>query len=147
MQTFITDFNMKKNAENLDNKRLGKQRIEGLQIASILIDKSNIKKGWRNHPAVKMWQGYEGFLLYFYLQWIFHEWIKKCFKNEKCAETYERLCNVCKYPGFENIKTPKWLDVHFIESHRSNLIRKNPEFYKPLFPDTKEGLEYIWPVS
>ncbi|MDD5651558.1 MAG: pyrimidine dimer DNA glycosylase/endonuclease V, partial [Candidatus Nanoarchaeia archaeon] len=82
MQTFLTDFNMKKNAENLDNKRLGKQRSEGLTIASILLDKSNNKKGWRNHPAVKMWKGYEEFLLYFYLQWIFHEWIKKGFKNE-----------------------------------------------------------------
>ena len=143
MQTFITDFNMAQNAKNLDNKRLGKQRVEGLQIASCLLEKET---RWKNHPTVKMWKGYEEFLLYFYLNWIFDQWLRRGYKNEKCTETYERLCNICKYPGFENIKTPLWLSIQFIESHRSNLIRKNPEFYRPLFLDTKEGLEYIWLV-
>jgi hypothetical protein len=42
---------------------------------------------------------------------------------------------------------PPWLgreDIH--ESHRSNLLRKDPEFYGELFPDTPADLDYVWPV-
>ena len=32
-------------------------------------------------------------------------------------------------------------------SHRSSLLRKNPEHYGPLFPpDTPRDLDYVWPV-
>ena len=60
MQTFITDFDMAQNAKKLDDKRLGKQRIEALQIANCLLVKES---RWKNHPAVKMWKGYERFLI------------------------------------------------------------------------------------
>jgi hypothetical protein len=39
------------------------------------------------------------------------------------------------------------LTSEFIEAHRSNLIRKKPEYYRSLFPDTKENLFYIWPIK
>ena len=144
MQTFITDFNMAQNAKNLDNKRLGKQRIEALQILDCLLAK---KSRWKSHPAVKMWKGYEEYLLYSYLTWVIDQWLRRGFKNNKCQDWYLKLQKICKYPGVENIKKPKWLTKEFIESHRSNLIRKNSEYYKSLFPNTKEGLSYIWPIS
>ena len=56
MQTFLPYPDFQKTAQCLDNKRLGKQRVEARQIISTLEGKSN---GWRNHPAVKMWKGYE----------------------------------------------------------------------------------------
>jgi hypothetical protein len=31
------------------------------------------------------------------------------------------------------------------ESHRSRLIAKAPELYRPVFPGTPEGLDYVWP--
>lgn len=86
MQTFITDFNMAQNAKNLDNKRLGKQRVEALQIASCLLEKET---RWRNHPAVKMWKGYESFLIRRYIITLFAEWSNvRIYKNEKCEEHY-----------------------------------------------------------
>ena len=135
---------MAQNAKNLDDKRLGKQRVEALQIANCLLVKES---RWKNHPAVKMWKGYEDYLLYNYLDWIFDVWLRKGFKNEKCQELFLRLQEVCKYPGIENIKKPPWITEEFIEAHRSNLIRKKPEHYRPLFPNTQEGLEYIWPIK
>ena len=42
---------------------------------------------------------------------------------------------------------PPWLgreDVH--HAYRSALVRKDPDFYRPSFPDVVEGLEYVWPV-
>lgn len=141
MQTFITDFDMTQNAKNLDNKRLGKQRVEALQIASCLLVKET---RWKNHPAVKMWINYESFLLREYLHPILIEWESKKFKNELCAELYLGLLQLVIS---ERPVKPHWLTSDFIEAHRSNLIRKNPEYYKPLFPDTKENLPYIWPVK
>jgi hypothetical protein len=134
---------MNQNAKNLDNKRLGKQRLESIQIASCLLIKET---RWKNHPAVKMWKGNEHYLIHVYLCEILTEWIKRGFKNEKCEQHYFNLVEICKYQGIENCNKPKWVSADFIESHRSNLLRKDYNFYISKFPDTKLGLEYIWPV-
>jgi len=135
---------MTQNAKNLDNRRLGKQRIEGLQIASCLLEKET---RWKNHPAVKMWGGYEGFLINYYLEEIFKEWELKGFKNDKCELWYEKLKFISNNQIVILILKPAWLTSEFIEAHRSNLIRKDYDFYKSLFPNTIEGLSYIWPVK
>ena len=146
MQTFITDHNLAISARNLDNKRLGKQRVEALQILDCLIRKPN---RWLNHPATQMWKGNEGYLLLVYIQKIFYEWsdIRK-FKNHKCLhwsfELFDYMMKV-NHQFSVSCNKPDWVTDKFIEAHRSNLIRKNPDHYKPLFPVTKEGLDYIWP--
>ena len=58
MQTFLTSTNSLECAQNLDNKRLNKQILEGYQILNVLSGRSKTG-GWRNHPAVLMWKGYE----------------------------------------------------------------------------------------
>ncbi|MFW9871903.1 MAG: MSMEG_6728 family protein [Candidatus Thorarchaeota archaeon] len=138
MQTFITDHDMAISAKNLDNKRLGKQRVEALQIFECLIIKET---KWKNHPAVKMWKGYEGYLLLIYLRSILNEWgIIRNFKSFKCEEKwFTYMTRYTKRKPYIVIK-PSWITDEFIESHRSNLIRKKPEYYNPLFPNTKEGL-------
>lgn len=41
---------------------------------------------------------------------------------------------------------PPWLgDPAVHRSHRSALLRKDPEHYRRLFPDTPEDLPYVWP--
>ena len=54
MQTFITSIDFKLCARVLDRQRLGKQRVEVLQILQTLLGEST---GWRNHPCVRMWKG------------------------------------------------------------------------------------------
>ena len=56
MQTFLPVADFKESAKILDYRRLGKQRVEARQILNALQGKS---KGWVNHPATKMWKGYE----------------------------------------------------------------------------------------
>ena len=42
---------------------------------------------------------------------------------------------------------PPWLgDEAFHLAHRSNLVRKDAEFYRPRFGDVPDDLPYIWPV-
>ena len=41
---------------------------------------------------------------------------------------------------------PGWWGLERLHlSHRSNLLRKDPVFYGPLFPDTPADLDYVWP--
>ena len=60
MQTFLPFSDFEKSAKALDYRRLGKQRIEAYQIWKVLTGQTT---AWKNHPAVKMWQGYEQALL------------------------------------------------------------------------------------
>jgi hypothetical protein len=73
----MTDSKFAVVAQSLDNKRLGKQRVEAYQILNSLTGKSN---GWTNHPATKMWQGHEWQLANYGYE-ICGEWINRGFKD------------------------------------------------------------------
>lgn len=52
-----------------------------------------------------------------------------------------------KLPPSLGIHPPDWLTEEFCRAHQSNLVRKDPEFYGPKFPDVPLDLPYIWPVK
>jgi hypothetical protein len=60
MQTFLPYPGFLHSARSLDRRRLGKQRVETLQVLRGL---TWPRYGWRHHPTVKMWAGYEEALL------------------------------------------------------------------------------------
>jgi hypothetical protein len=124
MQTFLPYKSFKKSAESLDMRRLGKQRVEVIQILNSIENNS----GWKNHPAVKMWKGQEACLIR-YGKEICLEWIKRGYKDT-CLEKL-RLRQE-KYNAKEDF--PYWLgNKEFHLSHQSNLIRKDSKFYRPIF--------------
>jgi hypothetical protein len=57
VQTFLPYPDFRSTARVLDQRRLGKQRVEALQVLRGLIRPGY---GWRHHPAVKMWAGLVG---------------------------------------------------------------------------------------
>ena len=140
MQTFIPFKNIDKSFKILDRQRLGKQRVEAIQIAYACLDISNFQ--WQNHPAVKMWKGYESFLIKKYLRKAIIEWKKRGYNNNKCNEHYKKL-----YQFVKNKKCikPKWITNTFCKSHQSNLLRKNKTYYEKYFKLDNHNLEYIWP--
>ena len=142
MQTFLPYPDFAKSAACLDRMRLGKQRVECLQILNALTGKS---EGWKNHPAVKMWKGYEKWLAKYGLT-ICTEWIKRGYKDS-CYDKIFPFYNPDDFSINWMGQKPKWLgDEEFHLSHKSNLIRKNPEFYRPIFGlDIPDDLPYIWP--
>ncbi len=153
MQTFLPYSDFYKTAECLDYKRLGKQRLETLQIYKSLTEKNY---GWKNHPAVKMWKGYEKELLIYGII-ICNEWIKRGYKDTLKERFIKELFKYqfyfyIDYNGNfelakEKIKYPIWLNEEFCKSHQSNLIRKFPEYYKKYFPNVPDNLSYIWPTK
>lgn len=135
MQTFLPYPDVEKSLKVLDNKRLGKQRVEAFQILNVLLNRTN-KKGWRNHPAVRMWKGHTN-ALKFYLNEAVKEWEKRGFRNNMVLE---------KIHG--KIVFPSWFrNKKFHASHRSNLLRKNKEYYSKFGWKERNDLEYVWPCK
>ena len=56
MQTFVPYADFERSARALDDRRLGKQRVETIQIVRALTVPGY---AWASHPAVLMWKGYE----------------------------------------------------------------------------------------
>lgn len=144
MQTFLPYADIDKTAQVLDVKRLGKQRVEAVQIIRKLLNITETK-GWGNHPATRMWRGYEPYLVKVYLRKIMDEWIRRGYKNTKCEEHWQEFI---QHPSIADVDpvAPPWIDDEFCKSHQSNLIRKLPEHYESFFPGVPNNLEYVWPV-
>jgi len=131
MQTFLPYEDFKKSAEVLDYKRLGKQRVEALQIHNIVSGKRTTG-GWVNHPAVKMWRGYPDALALYHNTMI-DEWVSRGYNN-----------TMPKIPAY-NVDKPIWLgDERVHSSHRSNLLRKDAEFYGTKGWQESPDMEYFW---
>src|SRR5205814_10681154 len=62
MQTFLPYPSFERTARVLDVRRLGKQRVEALQV---LRAQHIPNYGWRHHPVVKMWRGHDEALVYY----------------------------------------------------------------------------------
>lgn len=139
MQTFIIDHDIPKSMKLLDYRRLGKQRVEAIQIARLCLKLDD--NHWKHHPTVKMWKGYESYLIKIYLVECLREWFKRGYKNNKCLDYYIDLEKLVRN---RDIVKPPWITDEFVKSHQSNLIRKKPEFYKPKFPNVPDNLPYIW---
>jgi len=134
MQTFLPYSSFIKTFKCLDYRRLGKQRVEAYQILNILLEGTD-RKGWRNHPAVKMWKGYENALKQYHNECI-KEWIHRGYNNNM---KYELILGNTVMPPWVGKKT-------FHQSHQSNLIRKFPEHYSAYWPKVPDNLPYVWPI-
>ena len=132
MQTFIpyTDFDLC--ARALDYRRLGNQRVECKQILNAIERGSG---GWANHPATRMWRGYEPALRQ-YMRAIILEWIARGYKNNM------------DIPEPENYELPPWWGREEIHaSHRSALLEKDFEFYYDKWGwEDEPKIDYVWPV-
>lgn len=146
MQTFLPLPDFDASAKTLDRKRLGKQRVETLQIAKVVAGKGG---GWSSHPAVKMWQNYPEALLA-YQRSICEFWTSFKYKDT-CLEKTAKILEI-PILGQSDVAAsgllPPWLgDEDFHLAHRSNLVRKFPEWYRNFWPDVPDDLSYIWPLT
>lgn len=151
MQTFLPYPDFRETAGVLDPLRLGKQRVEALQILRALTVPGY---GWRHHPVVTMWAGYEEALVRYGLE-VCLTW-QSAGRADTCAATMaSELAERCGRPavrGQDELRTarelPPWLgDEALHRSHRSALLRKDPAHYRPLFGDEPDDLAYVWPRS
>ncbi|NDE17917.1 cytoplasmic protein [bacterium] len=155
MQTFLPLPSFGDSARSLDDRRLGKQRVEAKQVLIALgIDvgehRGNPQSRWRHHPAVRMWRGFERCLAHYAMS-VCEEWRRRGFRDS-LLDQFEKasrdiLLGYCEVSPSSAFGTPQWLGDDAVHaSHRSNLIRKNPEFYGQYGWAEPHDLPYIWPT-
>ena len=132
MQTFLPYSNFQKTAEVLDYRRLGKQRVEGMQIINTIVNPN--QKSWQKHPIVIMWTPYVQALM-LYTNTMINEWVKRGYNNTMTL--YD----------ISSIQFPHWLGKEeFHASHRANLLRKDYKYYSQFNWQENPESPYVWYV-
>lgn len=167
MQTFVPYPDYHRSARVLDDKRQPNQRREALQILFTLLLVPKVdgtpRKGWLNHPAVKMWRGHEYELVQYGIA-MCQEWRRRG-GNDTCLEKFQTFVGgdpdqmvddetasrirawVAEHGTLPRTQKPPWWgDEAVHRSHRSMLIQKMPDHYAPQFQGTPSDLPYIWPA-
>ncbi|HVE97934.1 MAG TPA: MSMEG_6728 family protein [Mycobacteriales bacterium] len=145
MQTFLPYPSFRRSAAALDDRRLGKQRVEALQVLRGLTVPGY---GWRHHPAVKMWAGHVEALASYGVT-VSQVWTERGYADTCLASiTRESPGGVVReqevLDGLGLL--PAWLgDPDFHLAHQSALVRKDPAHYRRQFPDVPDDLPYVWP--
>ena len=138
MQTFLPYPDLRVSCQVLDDRRLGKQRVETYQILRAL---TWPEYAWKNHPAVRMWRGFVPALVEYGLESC-REWVRRGYADSVAAE-------LVAWTGGEEpegARLPPWFGLEPLHlSHRSALLRKDPERYGPVFGDVPDDLPYVWP--
>lgn len=135
MQTFLPLADWREGCFCLDTKRLGKQRVEAMQILDVLV---NNKPAWRNHPATVMWRGYERALLE-YLKHVCYVWRLYGYRDSVGYRTWGTLEEL-------PLIIPPWMgDERLHSSHRAALLSKNNKWYGQFGWKEEPRVEYYWP--
>lgn len=143
MQTFLPFASFTRSASVLDGPRLGKQRVETLQVLRAL---ELPDYGWGNHPAVRMWRGHTPALVGYGLACV-REWTRRGHADSTRALIAEFAPGAFSQTELARQRLlPPWLgDPRLHASHQAALVRKAPELYGDVFADVDLALEYHWP--
>jgi hypothetical protein len=161
MQTFIPQTSsFEQIAQELDNKRLNKQVLEAWQLMLVLTSlnpqgEHRDPKGWRNHPAAKMWEGHEKALA-LYATIMCDEWLKRGYKSTmipKINATFSRALELGR--AEDKLTFPWWMQdtakyEEMASTHRVALLRKEYEWYSKFGWPEDNGYrpahyQYLWP--
>jgi hypothetical protein len=170
MQTFAPLPSMKKSIKILDNKRLGKQRVEAVQILIALLEipkmDGSISKAWRWHPATAQWVGHE-WALARYLALCCVEWKRRGFSDNlwpipltlwgkmeprkairvSALDSVKRIAVYVHRNGPLTTRqdSPPWWGYRPLHSsHRANLLRKDPDYYGRFGWTEEPSTTYHW---
>lgn len=131
MNTFLPYADFDRSVQCLDRQRLGKQRVEVLQLVKAILGETS---GWRTHPCTVMWQNHIDALIQYGLC-ACEEWTSRGYSDSVRKQLAVRQTRP--------FKLPLWLGSRRLHaSHRGNLRRKDPNFYTWTDP-MRDG--YFWP--
>ena len=169
MQTFLPYPSFARSARVLDRARLGKQRVETLQILQVLTGnrlvssvrsddgrpvplppdrwhlEARAARGWAHHPAVLMWSGHIPGLLD-YQRAICLEWTDRGYRDT-CLEKSAFLVTASGFSP-DPISLPAWWgSERFHAAHRATLLAKDPDWYGQFRWTDSPDPDGLWPVA
>jgi len=151
-------YSFVKSLSCLDNKRLGKQRVEAKQLISMielrhelhLTGKVNLKElkikypehkfpSWFNHVATLMWEDYLEELKVYYNISIY------LWKNRR-GVTGKLMKNNLEYKhvSLMSLNIPRFFTSRVSKSHRSALLFKDYKYYSQFGWNDTPQLGYVW---
>ena len=131
MQTFLPYPDFRKSLQTLDYRRLGKQRVEAMQLVKAIYIEDY---GWRKHPCCKMRMDYPE-ALQLYHDIAIDEWIKRGYNNNMPLFRVKE----------SEVTMPHWLGNEQLHaSHRSNLLAKDFGHYGGFGWDESDDIPYYW---
>lgn len=130
MQVFMPFPDARASVACLDSQRLGNQVYrECLTL---------IRGGWRYHPAARIWAPHKRALALYALAGL-DELARRGRDYPHHRATFE------SYLSEPDTGWPALVGYEpFHRSHQSNLIRKKPDWYGPMFPGVPDDLPYVW---
>lgn len=135
MQVFRPYVDWRRSAAVLDDRRLGKQRVECKQVLNVILRRLGLindgLRGWLNHPIVLLY--YNGGRPYIsdlagFFNACVEEWVRRGFRSSISLSDIEHL-----FTKVEHIDGTPVTRVHEIEYRRLLLI-KDPKHYVKVFP-------------
>ncbi|MDO7868048.1 pyrimidine dimer DNA glycosylase/endonuclease V [Nocardioides jiangxiensis] len=170
MQTFLPYPSFAESAASLDRQRLGKQRVENLQILQVLTGFRLVTSerppgspravplpreqwhlvprkvgGWSFHPAVLMWTGHLP-ALGAYQEAICAEWTARGYRDT-CAEKTAVLLEATGHAQGD-AELPAWFgSERFHAAHRGTLLAKDPDWYGRYGWTDEPDPDGLWPVT
>lgn len=152
MQTFLPYDSFRHSASVLDYRRLGKQRVETMQLLSTFLPEVK-RQGWLNHPSRLMWKNNLGALAEYGVV-ICNTWLERNYKDT-CKQKILNIISIIENDVIteeilfkSKYEKPFWFGHNdFHSSHRSNLLRKNYDYYKKFGWSEPDNFPYIWPVN
>lgn len=170
MQTFLPLPTYAESAAVLDNKRLGKQRVENLQIVKAILtgpriterhaamyDGGDARIGkstpWFNHPAAAMWRKNWASLLCYHEACV-TEWTKRGFSDSTYDKMRQLVVDMGERVPSDTGQAPPFIgDDKFHSSHRAILLDKDAEYYgRNGWSETRAekvdgSYPYFWPTK
>lgn len=120
----------------LDRQRLGKQRVEVLQMVKAILGET---VGYRNHPCTKMWEPYLEALIEYGMA-ICREWTGRGYRDSVSLDLYVRRDLKAE------VVLPPWLgDERLHSNHRARLLEKDFKFYSKFGWIEKPTSFNYWP--
>lgn len=132
MQTFLAYPDFYDSLHCLDPSRLGNQIYREC--------KTIVNGGWKNHSVSKMWKNHKYALCEYALVGLY---VLRTERNRPYPHWEQWFAE--KQKTFENTGLPAIIGREdFHDSHKSNLLRKDPEYYGQFGWNVPDNLEYVW---
>lgn len=149
--TWLPLPSFKETALLLSDEDLKMQRYHALAVLEALHQIENSKLPNSLHAAdcrnaALMWSRYETQLAEYGLE-ICEEY---GIRTRRQDDLYEEIAKHLEWSVGEDtpMGKPEWFgDPRIHESHQAALVRKDPEFYRPIFPDVETDLSLVWALT
>lgn len=142
MMTWMTRMSFFDTAADLEVDLLATSYYDSVGLFDFLVYQEGDLA--ENHPAVRMWQGYHvalGMYAAATASTLVVHGISVGLETMKMAGAVEEMRREEEQP----FVLPPWIkDTDVLRSHRSNIVRRWPE-YADVWPGTPERMPYLWP--